>query len=485
MKPLTILVAASEMVPFVKTGGLADVIGALPKYLRTLGHEVHVFLPRYRAVTEDRFNLNKILDPLPVKMGSEIINGTVYEYRADSGEFIYFIDRKEYFDRDELYKTFQGDYIDNAKRFSFFCKAILEFCRQRDFRPDIMHLNDWQTGLVPVYLKLEPYLEFFKNTASVFTIHNIAYQGIFPKEDMPFTGLPWKLFHSEGIEFYGKMNFLKAGMVYSDVVNTVSGKYAEEIQTSEYGYGLDGILRKRKDSLYGIINGIDENVWNPGTDPDLVQNYSKNDLSGKEKCKEDLCSYFNMKYGPDVPLFGMITRLTVQKGLDLVVDIIEDFLRLKVQFILLGSGDKKYQDSFTTLNEQFPEKTGIKIGFDETLAHKIEAGVDFFIMPSRYEPAGLNQLYSLRYGALPVVRAVGGLDETIEDYNELTGEGTGIKFVDYTAKDLFIALARAIDLFHQKERHREVVLRGMSRDFTWKNSARKYVELYRKALIEK
>ena len=486
-KPLKILFATPEAVPFAKTGGLADVAGALPKSLQALGCEIKLIMPYYRTVRDSGLPHQYLGREIVVSLGDEKLKADIYLGHLNQDIPVYFIGREEFFDRQFLYGTAKGDYFDNPERFIFFSKAALSFCQSMDFSPDIIHQHEWQTGLIPAYLKsLYQNDPLFSHSSTVFTIHNIAYQGLFKKEKFSLTGLPQKMYSPEGIEFWERINFMKAGIVYADVINTVSKKYSEEIQTPEYGYGLEGILRKRKGSLYGILNGVDYEDWDPSHDPHLIARYDAKDISGKKQCKMDLLKEFHLPSSLEqVPLLGMISRLADQKGFDLLMEISEELFALNIGFVLLGTGEQKYHDLLTQVAQKYPQKAGIRIAYDDRLAHKIEAGTDFFLMPSKYEPCGLNQIYSLKYGTIPVVRATGGLDDTITPYDPVTKKGNGFKFTRYDAKEFLNTIKAAINFYYQPERWRQLVQNAMAADFSWKRSAQSYLELYRKTLEKK
>jgi len=483
-KPLRVLFVTSEAVPFAKTGGLADVAGALPKFLKGLGCEVKTVMPYYRMVRKSGLPIQPAERSLEVTLGNETLQADLYQCELNGTNTVYFIGREEFFDREHLYGTPRGDYFDNAERFAFFSKAALAFCQSMNFSPDIIHHHEWQTGLIPALLRsLYSEDSLFSHSAVVFTIHNIAYQGLFRKEKLSLTGLPMEMYNPEGIEFWGKINFMKAGIVYADVINTVSQMYSKEIQTAEYGYGLEGILRKRSRDLYGILNGVDYQDWDPSHDPHLISPYSLQDLSGKRACKKDLLKELSLPSSlEDVPVLGVISRLADQKGFDLLADILEDLFNLDIGFVLLGTGEQKYHDLFTRIGRKYPRKAGIRIAYDDRLAHKIEAGADLFLMPSKYEPCGLNQIYSLRYGTIPIVRATGGLDDTIVHYDPSTGKGNGFKFIRYDAKEFLHQIETAIHYYHQPEHWNRLLRNAMTADFSWARSAESYVELYRKAL---
>jgi starch synthase len=486
-KNLKILFATPEAVPFAKTGGLADVAGALPKSLQALGCEIKLVMPYYRMVKESGLPLQYMGKEIEIPIGDEKLKADIYLGHLNQDIPVYFVGREEFFDREFLYGTPKGDYFDNAERFIFFSKAALIFCQSMGFSPDIIHHHEWQTGLIPAYLKsIYQNNPLFSHTAVVFTIHNIAYQGMFKKEKFWLTGLPAEMYNPEGIEFWERINLMKAGIVYADVINTVSQKYSEEIQTPEYGYRLEGILRKRREDLYGILNGVDYQDWDPSHDSHLVARYDWKDISGKKECKRDLLKEFHLPASlENVPLLGMISRLADQKGFDLLMEILEELFALDIGFVLLGTGEQKYHDLFTQVAQKYPQKAGIRIAYDDRLAHKIEAGADLFLMPSKYEPCGLNQIYSLKYGTIPVVRATGGLDDTITHYDPATKKGNGFKFTRYDAKEFLTTIKMGIGFYFQSEHWRQLLRNAMAADFSWERSAEAYLKLYRKALEKK
>lgn len=477
---MNILMATSEMVPYAKTGGLADVVGSLPPALQKLGHDVRVIMPYYRIAKNVVQNHRKNHGKISIRMGTDLISGATLEVKNAQEIPIYLIQQDDFYDRSELYTTAEGDYPDNAQRFIFFCRYVLEACKQINFQPDIIHTHDWQTGLIPAYLKSfyigEP---FFQKTGTILTIHNIAYQGIFKHNLFPLTHLPDSTFTIEGFEYWGKMNFMKAGINFCDYINTVSQKYSQEIQTPEYGSGLDGVLRARTHRLSGILNGVDYSAWNPETDTLIAANYSARDLNGKRLCKRDLLDFFHLPSKlMQAPLIGVVSRLVDQKGFDLIEKIIPDLMEMNIGFVLLGTGDQKYHKLFERIAREYQKKIGVKIGFDNALAHKIEAGADIFLMPSRYEPCGLNQIYSLKYGTVPLVRATGGLDDTIENFDVDTGRGNGFKFAEYQPNALFQSIKLAVELYHQSDVWQRLIQNAMAADFSWDASARSYVKLY-------
>ena len=484
---LRILFATPEAVPFAKTGGLADVAGALPKFLQPLGCEVILVMPYYRMVKRSGFPIQYLGEEIEVPLGDETLRAEVYQGHLDKNITVYFIGRDEFFDREYLYSGPKGDYFDNAERFVFFTRAVLNLARHIQFSPDVIHHHEWQTGLIPAYLKSiygnDP---FFERTATVFTIHNIAYQGLFKKEKLSLTGLPPEMYNPEGIEFWERINLMKAGIVYADAINTVSQKYSDEIQTPEYGYGLEGILRKRRKDLYGILNGVDYQDWDPSHDSHLIARYDLNNPAGKRECKKDLLKEFGLPPALEkVPLLGMISRLADQKGFDLLAEIIDELFTFDIGFVLLGTGEQKYHDLFSRIAKKYPQKAGIRIAYDDRLAHKIEAGADLFLMPSKYEPCGLNQIYSLKYGTIPVVRATGGLDDTITHYDPSAGTGNGFKFARYNSKDFLNQIKAAMSLYAQPEQWTKLIRNAMASDFSWQRSADAYLQLYRKALEKK
>ncbi len=473
---MKVLLVSSEVFPYAKTGGLADVAGALPKYLSNFGVETYAVLPYYTKFVEGKHNLKDTGIRLLVNIDGER-EVSVYEDNS-YGFKTYLLRYDPYFDRDNLYGTKDGDYPDNHLRFGLFDKAVLKLAEKLG-DIDLLHINDWQTGLIPLYLKHTDEFSSIRNMKVLITIHNIAYQGVFPPEVMGPLGIPSHLFNMEGIEFYGKVNFLKSGIVYSDAINTVSPTYAEEIQTPEYGYGLDGILRKRNNALFGIINGIDYEVWNPETDKHIYHNYSvKNAISGKKENKKALFKETGLK-GTCKPLFGIVSRLAKQKGFDVFLEVQDKLFERDLKLVVLGSGDKVYNDLFLDLAKKYPDKIYAKIGvYDEGFARKIYASSDFFLMPSVYEPCGLGQMISMRFGTIPVVRTTGGLKDTVRDIDE--PDGYGIRFDNLTGDEFLKAIDRAISLYKDTKRKNAIVKKIMKMDFSWNNSAGKYAELYEK-----
>jgi starch synthase len=473
--------AASECVPFSKTGGLADVVGALPKALAELGHQVSVFVPKYR---QTKLNDPKVLiQSVTVPFDDQYRFCSVVDGGVLNGVHYYFIDYPPFFDREALYGTSLGDYHDNAERFMLFSRAVIEACKVLGV-PELFHCHDWQSALIPVLLRnLYEDDPAYREVPIVFTIHNIGYQGLFPPDTLPLLMLPWDLFTLTKLEFYGKVNFLKGALIYSDYITTVSRKYALEIQTAEYGFGLEGVLRGRSGVVSGIVNGVDYNEWNPDKDKYAVARYSPADLAGKAVCKRDLLKEFGVDPESKLPVIGIISRFAAQKGFDLVSQVADRIAREDVIVIALGSGDKEYEDLLRRLNKQFPQKFALKVAYDNVLAHKIEAGADMFLMPSRYEPCGLNQIYSLKYGTVPVVRATGGLDDTIENFDPATGRGTGFKFHEYSGEALLETIRRALLVYQDKNAWTQLMKNGMAKDFSWAASAREYLKIYERAQV--
>ncbi|MEW6719158.1 MAG: glycogen synthase GlgA [Thermodesulfobacteriota bacterium] len=479
---MKVLVASPEAVPYAKTGGLADVSGALPRALRRIGVEADLVLPYYRCVGKDRFPLWDQAQEIRVPLGHREEAGTVEETEGAAGERVFLVRNDRYFDREFLYGTRDGDYVDNCERFTFFCRGVMEWIRRSGRRYDILHCHDWQAALIPVYARtLYADGEPFRSLATVYTVHNLGYQGLFWNHDLPMTGLGWDLFTPQALEFYGKINLMKGGLVFADVLSTVSATYSREIQREEFGYGLEGVLHERREDLFGIVNGIDYDEWNPVTDRRIAANFSAADLSGKALCRQDLLSEFGLPDGKEL-LIGIVGRLTVQKGFDLVEQAGEWLADQPLRMVILGSGERKYEEAIADLARRHPGRIAVRIAHDEDLAHKIEAGADAYLMPSRYEPCGLNQIYSLKYGTVPIVRNTGGLADTVTDADVSPGEGTGFVFQGYDPADMKDAVSRAVAAFADRPRWEGIARRGMAKDFSWEASARQYVDLYGKAL---
>ncbi|MBN1301201.1 MAG: glycogen synthase GlgA [Melioribacteraceae bacterium] len=484
---MNIAFVASEVYPFSKTGGLADVAGALPKVLNELGHNVKIFTPKYGLIDEKKYGLEyqQWIGSMPVRVSG--IDQKVHVHKAKlpkSDVDVYFVDFQPYFYRETIYT----DDLDEAERFILFSKATLEIIQRLNWKPDVVHCNDWQTGLIPLYIKDNyNWDQLFHHTASLYTIHNIGYQGQFGKDVLDKAEIRHEYFYNFGeVEHNSAVNFMKTGISFADIINTVSETYAKEIMTKEYSAGMDYILRYRSHDLYGILNGIDYHDWDPSTDKHLPYHFSASDLSGKLKNKKFLCEQFNLPFSPDIPLIGIVSRLAIQKGFDLIARSLEYLSHLPCQWIILGSGENYYEDMFETFASYRPDKAACYIGYSNELAHLIEAGSDMFLMPSHYEPCGLNQIYSLKYGTVPIVRHTGGLADTVLDWDEYSSlgkeTGNGFSFRDYNGFALTNAVERAIKYYHNKKVWHKIQMNGMSCNYSWNRSAEKYVTLYELAL---
>jgi starch synthase len=470
-----ILMASSEMTPYAQTGGLGDVLASLPPALEHLGATVHVVLPAYRTIDWHAAGAQPSgsID-VPTGGGRRAVSLRTAQH---GGVAVTFVEADDYFGRDHLYGGPYGDYPDNAERFAFFSRAVLALAARLEPAPDILHCHDWQTALVPLLARAFPDPRLAA-TRTVLTIHNLGYQGIFPSSVFPLLDLDWSYFTPRTLEFYGQVNFLKGGLIFADALTTVSRRYAEEILTPEDGHGLDGVLRERRGVLHGIVNGVDYTRWDPAHDPYTAAPFDIDDLSGKAACKADLQRRFGLRLAPHTPLFGMVSRLADQKGLDILSAAIPELLRHDVQLAILGNGDVRYEQLLAAEGRRAPERLAIRIAFDPAAAHQVEAGADAFLMPSRYEPCGLNQLYSMRYGTVPVVRATGGLADTVGEFDATTGRGTGFTFVPYTPEALLGAVQRAVDAYHRPPDWRRLMRNGMACDFSWRPAAQNYLDLY-------
>jgi starch synthase len=504
---LKCLHAASEVAGFAKTGGLADVAAALPIALQERGVETAIVMPLYRSCRQSGQPMTPTDERFRVPIGDHLIEGRIWRSTLPGSQVpVFLIEQPDLFERDDLaagrgiyqFTDADGrrrDYDDNSARFGFFARGILEAMRLADFWPDVLHLHDWQTALAAVYLR-EWHRHFAKpdlrgryaSIRTFFTIHNLAYQGIFWHHDMPMLHLPWKLFTMDKLEFYGHLNFLKAGLTYADYLTTVSPTYAKEIQTTMLGCGLHGILMQRYSRLFGIVNGIDERVWNPATDTFIAASYDASSVAGKARCKAALQQEFKLDVNPRTPLFGMVSRLAEQKGLDLIERSLPEILRGGAQFVVLGDGDRAYRDMLLRMRTEFPRQVGVVLDVSEAHAHQIEAGADAFLMPSRYEPCGLNQLYSLKYGTIPVVHTTGGLADTVVDANSqniIMNRATGFSFVPATPKAFSDALQRCLRIYRDDQKTwRQMQHAGMKQDWSWRRSAAEYDRLYHQALQE-
>ncbi len=476
---MRILHVASEVAPYSKTGGLADVLGALPKALAALGHEVTVVTPRYRSIDPERFGLARRLRGLAAPLGSDTVGVGVFEGQAASTPRVrvYLVDHKPSFDRDGIYGDARGDYPDNARRFALLGSAALALAAEFGAWPDVVHGHDWQAG--PAILFAKRRWGDLRAPKTVFTLHNLAFQGLFPERVVDELGLPRQYYNPEGFEYYGQASFLKAGLALADALSTVSPSYAREIQTPEHGLGFDGLLRARNAVLHGILNGADYDVWNPEKDVYLPAQYSAESLLGKRTCKAELQRELGLPVRADVPLSGSISRLTDQKGFDLILEALPTLLADDVQYVVLGSGDPQLESALRALAAAHPKKLAARIGYDEPLAHRIEAGCDLYVMPSRFEPCGLNQMYSLRYGTPPIVRATGGLDDTIVDFDARSRSGTGFKFEPYEAGALVACWRRALAAYRNADDFSSLIKRAMAQDFGWPRAAEAYSQLYR------
>jgi len=479
---LKVLLLSAEVVPFAKTGGLADVAGSLPKAIHALGHDIRVAMPRYGRIDPARFGLTQVLAPFPVPMDKQVEEASVRQAQMSPDIPVYMIENSKYYDRDGIYM-----YPDDAERFIFFCRSSLEMLKRLDWRPDIIHCNDWHTAIVPNWLKtLYKDDPFFAHTASVYTIHNLAYQGIFGYRVLEVAGIAEYgfMYHAEMADLAEVVDFMARGIFFADVINTVSEKYAQEILTPERGEKLDPLLRQRRDRLFGILNGIDYDVMNPATDKYIAQTFGVSSLDKRVQNKLALQREANLKVDAGIPLIGIISRLTDQKGFDILGDVMDHLLDLDLQFVVLGTGDPHYHEMFSRIAQAYPSKAAVFLTFNAELAQKIYAGTDMFLMPSRFEPCGLGQMMAMRYGSVPIVRATGGLADTVQDLNPRSGKGNGFSFVPYDRWALFATIVRALENYKYRDTWQKLQVEGMTTDLSWNASARKYVDLYRHALEE-
>ncbi len=478
---MKILLASSEVHPYSKTGGLADMVGALGKHLARAGHRVGLVTPLYAGIREKFKDLKPFGKPLEVKLDWRTVPGEIWTLEPVDGLTIYFVDQPDFFQRAGLYQDLGVDFTDNAQRFLFLSKAVVHLALTLSWKPEIVHVHDWQAGVVPLLIHHERLTRRKgrgRSLRTCLTIHNLAYQGLFPSWDFPLTNLPWNYFNSEGAEFYNQFNCLKSGIAFADLVTTVSPKYSREIMTPEYGCGLDGFLTKHESKLIGILNGVDYEEWNPETDTHIDAPYSSADLSGKTACKAALQAEMGLPVNEPVPLFGSINRLVEQKGVDIQLGALEEMLSADIQFVLLGSGNPAFEAGYLDLARRYPTKVAVKIGYNHSLSHRIEAGTDFFLLPSRFEPCGLNQMYSLRYGSIPIVRATGGLDDTVIDFNESSEAANGIKFTEYSSSALAKAIRKAIAIYEEPDLRMHYRLNGIEADFSWSRTAKEYLQIY-------
>ena len=476
---MRILFVSSEVVPFAKAGGLADVSHHLPKALAKLGHEIHVATPMYREAGESDKTITDTGRRLVVPISFRTEEARLYRSDISESVTVHLIQKDDLYNREGLYGNEYGDYEDNAERFIFFSRAVLELCKELELEPDVIHCNDWQAGLTPLYMKsLYREVPQIANAGSLFTIHNLGNQGIFWSLDMHLTGLGWEYFNMDGLEFYGNMNLMKAGIVFADRISTVSHTYAKEILTPEFGFGLDGVLLNRKDDLSAILNGVDYNRWDPSLDRHITSNFNIHNLQPKALCKKDLLSAYKMDSDASLPVVAMITRLVGRKGFDLLAEVFDDLIDMGLRFVIMGKGEDRYHSFLNEMAGRHPGKVGLSISYDYSMAHRIEAGADLFLNPSLYEPCGLDHMYGMRYGTIPVVRATGGLDETVKEYNPDTGQGTGFRFYDYSAQALLDSLRSAVNYYNQKEHWMRLVRNAMQEEFSWEKSAKAYLEIY-------
>ena len=475
---MNILLASSEVHPYSKTGGLADMVGALAKMLARTGHEARVVSPLYRGILGHFPGIQREDWWLDLPLGTKRVQAELLSLQVEKNLTVYFIQQPAFYDRGGYYMENNVGYADNAERFVFFSKCVAHLARYLPWRPDVIHVNDWETALVPALVLNQKKNEGWGNPPpTCLTIHNLAYQGVFSPSAFALTNLPPEYFTTETSEFYGHMNCLKAGIALADLITTVSPRYAREILTEEYGCGLDGLLRKRQNQLIGILNGVDYEEWNPAADPFLKETYSAARLSGKKTAKTELQKELGLAV-TNAPLFGTISRLTEQKGIDIQLAALEEMLSADMQFVLLGSGSPAFEHGYHELARRFPHKVSARFGYNEELAHRIEAGCDFYLMPSRYEPSGLNQMYSLRYGTVPIVRATGGLDDSVTDFTENKLQANGIKFSEYSARALARAIRKALALYEEPELLRRYRVNGMKTDLSWERTVGEYVKSY-------
>ncbi|MBI4026549.1 MAG: glycogen synthase GlgA [Verrucomicrobia bacterium] len=472
---MNIVMIASEMTPFAKTGGLGDVMGSLPHALSRRGHEIAAFIPLYRCVNTG--SAEKLRQDR-VQLGQRAADFTVYRIEQRRGVSVYAIGKGEYFDRDDLYGTGTRDYGDNAERFIFFSKAAVQAVQSLGLQPHVVHAHDWQAAFVPVQLRAGDSPVALREVPVVFTIHNLAFQGMFDAREFQHTNLPPHFFSVNGLEFYSHINLMKGGILFANEATTVSRRYAQEIQTPEHGWGLDGVLRARRNPVRGIMNGVDTAVWNPETDPHLPHPFTAKTLADKRKCKTALARELGLETSGKKPLFGVVSRFAQQKGMDLLLNTFPQMLKRGAAFAILGNGEARYEDAFRRLAGDHPRQIGLKIGFDDRLAHRIYAGSDFFLMPSLYEPCGLSQLYAMRYGAIPVVRATGGLDDSIQEWEPERRQGTGFKFERAEPEALMAALDRAMSVLGRPSLMAALRRNAMAADFSWEKSAREYEAIY-------
>jgi starch synthase len=484
---LNVLMVSAEVAPFAKTGGLGDVVGSLPPALADLGVHVDVVMPLYHMIKDNETPIHDLKKSISVNIAGRSLKAGIWRAELAENTSVYLVDNTDFYDRENFYGSYAGDYDDNLARFSFLCLSAIELCRALHLTPHVIHCHDWHTALLPAYLRTtfrsDPVLG---KAASLFTIHNLAYQGQFHKSQFPHTGLPEYMNHAGGLEIWGNINFMKAGILFSEILNTVSPTYSKEIQTKEFGFGLEGLLASRSDDLYGIINGADYHIWDPEIDPLIPSTYHPGDLQGKLTCKQNLLSM--MKMDPALasrPVFGLVSRLETQKGIDILELVVPEIIDQNAGFVLLGSGKTQYEDFFKHIAKKYPGKTGIRIMYDDRLAHQIIAGSDVLLMPSMFEPCGLTQIYAMKYGTVPIIRATGGLADTVKQFDQAKESGNGLVFYEYSPNALRKAVTKALNLYDNKEAWNILMLNAMQSSFTWRESARKYISLYEKAIARK
>jgi len=475
---MKILLASSEVHPFSKTGGLADMVGALARALVHAGHEACVVSPLYRGIREKFPALRHEDWYFNLPLGDRWVQAGLWSLVLENGLKAYFVDQPEFFDRPGIYHEKNISYPDNDRRYIFFSKCVIHLARYLPWRPDVVHVHDWQTGLVPAMLQQQHREGWGNPPPSCLTIHNLAYQGVFPPESFAFAGLARDFFNPDGAEYFGLLNCLKAGIAFADVITTVSPRYAREISTEEFGCGLDGILRRRRERVFGILNGVDYGEWNTTKNPHLFKPYSVTRMAGKKINKVQLQKAFALPPDDKIPLFGTISRLADQKGVDIQLGALEEMLTHNLQFVLLGSGSPEYERGYKTLAQRYPGKVAVRIGYDETLAHRIEAACDFYLMPSQFEPCGLNQMYSLRYGTIPIVRATGGLDDSVVDLTQDPENVNGVKFHEYSARALAKAIRKALIIYENPELLRRYQRNAMKANYSWEQTVEQYLRIY-------
>jgi starch synthase len=479
---LSVIYVTAEFSPLAKSGELADVASTLPKYLSSLGMEVSIFMPKYRNPEIESFPKELVRRDIMVPVGGEKVKASVY--KSELGKYdIYFVDNPKYFWRDYIYGPGQGEYLDNDERFIFFNRAVLEFLLKAKIQVDIIHCNSWPTALIPVFLRTHySQKNKFKSSATVFTLHNVAYQGEFPPETLSLTGLNWNYFNPKQLAFNGKFNFLKAGVIFSDVLNTVSSAYKREIQTEKHSFGLHKILKNRRDVFFSIRNGLDYEIWDPATDPYIAANYSLADLKLKKACKRDLIKEFGLPLSVKTPLIGMVSYLSSQKGFDILLHAVDELMEMDVGLVILGKGHEEYENRFLDVQKKYPEKMALEFEMSPVLAHKVVAGADIFLIPSLYEPCGLNQLCSFRYGTVPVVRSTGGLRETVKPFSLETLKGNGFVFQEYSPQALLTTVKQALSCYKKHDCWQKIMKAGLGENFGWETAAKKYARLYQNAL---